>query len=622
MIFDWQIQDLPKKDIVERLSHEEAVLQNIGIEVPPQGGFRQQTMHNICKKAIDVYPVNGESCGSGWKNAESGSKQKYAIQSESIGAIDEPLKGKDVCSSLVLNHGQTQCKNAHDDGAPNTLTMQSDCGKTCKPDCHEDSLEYSLGGTDKRDDKDKNVSKIKERSSEQLCVAKQNISCCSESIKDLGQRQLKTESPYFGSKQLCANLLKGSASIDVLTNNLTAGEAHVQNPESDLTSRGCKNDINLMPEVGDDIKQTPKDSENICLQVEKESEKIVKLNTGDRLSPEKKILLQNSQQEEHFEKLMLVPDRNVEDKVIDNKMPISLSPGRRHEINLCRENTIAQPLISMELDFVDKSLSSESCNSLTNVILDCDANSKDNDNVLLNVTAIGNLSNCLHQDTQRMETDNCSPLPESRIHLTKASACIQDESANNQVLSTMLLKDIESDNLRGLWDIGTVLVQSPESNMLNAACPKQPECTVSASDEFVAENLVHSNDRMQKHTERAADLYSKDNALIIEDSVTGQNEMCLSNLKSSSLSAEESPLQHERCNDVYETAGHTVEAMTVPSRVEPLSDTVKGDVSESTDFSFSDLHPKVDHDKVEAALDPKYALAWHLLSFLNFLFSL
>ncbi|KAL8516112.1 hypothetical protein ACS0TY_014695 [Phlomoides rotata] len=601
-----KIQDLPINDIVERVSHKETVLQNIGIEVPPQGGLRQETMHNICKKAIDVYPVDSESCGNGWRNAESGSKQNYAIQdSESIGAIDEPLKGKNTCSSLVLNHGPAQCPDARDDRAPNTLTMQSDCGKTCTLDRHElhmenlDSLEYSLGDTDKRADKDKNVSKIKEGANEQLGVAKQNVSCCNGRIKGLGQRRSKIEIPYFGSKQLCENLLKEPACIEDLTDNLTAGEAHLQNPVFDLTTMACKNDINLVPEVGDDIKQARKDSENICLQVEMEGEKIVKSNTGDRLSPEKKISLQNSQQE-HFEKLMFVPDRNDGDTVINTKMPISISPGRKHEVNLRREKTIAQPLRSTGLDFVDNSVSSESCNGLTNLILNYDVNNKGNGNVLLNVTAIGNLSNCLHQDTQRLETDNCSPLPESRIHLRKVgkeSACTQDDSADNQLISTMLLKDIESDidNHRGLWNTVTVLVQSPESNMFNDVFPKQSECTVSAS-----------NDRMQTHTKKSADMGSDDNASSsMEDSVTGQSEMCLRNSKGSSLSAIESPLEHESCNDAYDTAGHIAEAMTVPSRVKPLSDTINGEVSENTNCSFSCLHPKLNHDKVEAALDPK-----------------
>lgn len=607
-VFDGQIQDLPKKNIIARISHEEAELQKIGIEVPSQSGSREQAMDNFFKKAIDDYPVKSESCGSEWRNPELGSKQNYAIQeSETISAIDEPPKEKNTGNSLALNHGSTQCGVALDDRVQNTLTMQSDWGKPCKPYCHElhrektDPQKYSLGETDRRTDEDNNVLKTKERVSEQLSVCQQNGSCCSGSIKALEQRQSKAENPYFGSKHLFADLLKESASIEVLTDNLPAGGAHMQNSVFASTIGGSKNDINLMPEVGDDVKQPGKGSEvqNICLKVEMKSEKIVELNTNDRLSPEKQTSLQNSRQEENVEKLLFeVPDRKDGNKVIDTMKPISLSPGKRHDSNLGKEKIIAQPLISIELNSVDNSFSSESCNSLIDTIFDCDDKHKGNGNVLLNGTAYENFSNCLH-DIQITESDNCSPLPESRIHqLSQNDTLGKVTEEDNRLTSTMSLKDSESDidNLIGLQDTGIVLVQSPESNMLNDCCFKQSESMALVSDEIVAKNLVHSND--------TADVYSEDNAIgSMEDSVTGQNEIYLSILKSSGLSAKESPLKHESCNDAYGNGGRIADAITDPSRVEPFSDTMKGEVSEDTNFSC--FHPKLDHVKVEAASAPK-----------------
>ncbi|KAI3461473.1 hypothetical protein Pfo_018136 [Paulownia fortunei] len=628
-----KIQDLPKKNRIARISHEEAELQKI--DMPSQSGSHEQAMDdNFFEKAIDGYPVKNESCGNGWRNSEFRSEPDCAIH-EYETTIDEPPKEKNTCNFLVLNHGAiigTQCEDALDHRVQNSLTMQRDWEDTCKPNCHKpdreqtDPFKYSLGETDKRIDKDKIVLKTREIASEQLGVLHQNGSWCSgsASIESLEHRRAKAENSHLVSKHLRADLIKEAAFMEVLTDNLLAGEAHMQNAVFASTVGDCKNNINLSSEVGDNTKQSGKDLvvQNICLKVEMESPRNVELNTSDRLLPEKQICLQNSEQEKNVEKhLFVVPDRKDGNKVIDTKMACSLSPGKMHDCNFDKDKMIGQPLIITEFNSVDNSMSSESHNNLTNTTFNSDGKHKGHANVLLNGPANRNLSNSLHWDTRRTEIDDCRSFPESRTHevsqkntfgkVTMAGPIVQDGRANNWLTSSMLVKESESDmdNLRNAQDSGTVLVQSPESNILDECCFNKSECLALPSAEFVAEKLAHSNDGLHIEnyllTKSPAGVSYEDNALWSnEDSVTGQNEIYLSILKSSSVSAKESPLKHESCNDAYGPGCPFADAITDSSRVKLFSDTGKREVSEDTNSSFSCVHPKLDHVKVEASLAP------------------
>ncbi|KAH6765593.1 hypothetical protein C2S52_016576 [Perilla frutescens var. hirtella] len=598
-VFNGQIQDLPKKNIIMRISHEEAELQKIGIEVPTQNGSREQATGSFLKNAIDDCPVKSESCGSEWRNAELGSTQDYAIlESQTISAIYEQPEKNNTCNLLVLSHESTQYTDGFDDRVQNTSAMHSDWRKASKPDCHEahlektNSLKYSLGENEKRTDK--NISKEKERASEQLDVSQQNGMYCRESIKALEQGVSMAESSYFESKHLY--------SIEVLTDNLPAAEPHMHN--SLFTSKGCKNDTNFMFEVGDDIKQRGQSPEvqNSHLKLELESTQIGKLNTSDWLLAEKQLSLQNSQQEENVDKLLLVAsDRKDGNKVIDTKMPFSLSLGKIHKSDLGKETAIAQPLRMVGCDSVGNSLSSKSCNPISPII-DCDGG-----------CSYENLSDCLHQDTRRIEIKNsphpesavCQLFPEDTLKKEREEVpCIQVGSADNGLTSTILsIKDTGSDivNLKGLKDTQW-LVQSSESDMLNNCCFQQSECLALGGDEFGAENLVQSNDCLQ--TNHHPDVYSAVNAVEgMEDSVTSQNEI-LQNISRSSTPSKESPLKQETREDEYGTGGSIADAITDPSRVEPFSDTIKVGISEDANNSFSSLHPKLDHGKVEASLLP------------------
>lgn len=585
-VFDEQIQELSKKNMIVRISHKEAEVEKIGTEESSQNGSREHAMDNIFKNASDDGPVKSESCESEWRNAEQLSKQNCAIpKSQTISAIDELPEKNKTCNLLVLNQDSTQCTDGSDDRGQNTSVMHSAWRKTSStPDCHEAHLEktdpliYSLGENKTRTDK--NISK--ERATEKLDVCLQSGIYCSENMKATERGEAMAGSPNFESKHLYAN--------KVLTDNLPAAEAPMQNSVYASLVQGCKNDTNLMSEVGDDINQPGESPE--AQKVAMESKQIGKLN--------KRLSLQDLQQEENVDKLLLVAsERKDVNKVIDTKLSFSLSMGKRHKNNLGKETSLAQPFRMVECDSVGNSFSSESCSSPIRSSFDGDDD-----------TSCGNLSDCLHQNTERMET-NYSPLSDSTIRqfspedtLIKEAEklpCIQVGVMDNGMTSTMSLKDSESDsdNVKGLLHTRTLLVQSPESNMLNNCCSQQSECMTLAGDEFVAENLVHSNDCMQaKHL---PDVFSEVNAVgSTKNSVT--NEEVFQSISRSSAPAKDSPLKDEICNEEYETGGGIEDAITDPSRGKAFSDTIKVGVSEDTDNPLSCLRPVLDDDKVETTL--------------------
>lgn len=589
-VFDEQIQDLLKKNVIVRISHEEAEVEKIGTEVSSQNGSREHAMDNIFKNASDDGPVKSESSESEWRNAEQLSKQNCAIpESQTISAIDEQPENNKACNLLVLNRDSTQCTDGLDDRVQNTSAMHSAWRKTSStPDCHEahldktDPLLYSVGENKRRTDK--NISK--ERATEKLDVCQQNGIYCSENMKASERGEAMAGSPNFESKHLYAN--------KVLTDNLPAAEAPMQNSVYASLLQGCKNDTDLMPEVGDDINQPGEspEAQDFHQKVAMESKQIGKLN--------KRLSLQDLQQEENVDKLLLVAsERKDGNKVIDTKLSFSLSLGKRHKNNLGKETAIAQPLRMVECDSVGNSFSSESCSSPIRSSFDCDDDS-----------SYGNLSDYLHQKSQRIET-NYSPLSESTIHQfspedtlikeTEELPCKQVGVMDNGMTSTMSLKDSESDidNVKGSLHTKTLLVQSPESNMLNNSCFQQSECMALAGDEFVEESLVHSNDCIQaKHL---PDVLSEVNAVgSMKMPVT--NEEVFQSISRSSNTTKESPLKDEICNEEYETGGGIEDAITDPSRVEAFSDTVKVGFSEDTDNSLSCLRPVLDHDKVETTL--------------------
>ncbi|XP_057781715.1 uncharacterized protein LOC131000006 isoform X2 [Salvia miltiorrhiza] len=564
------IQGPHKKKMTVRVPHEDAELQKIGIEVPSQNRSCEQAMDNFLKNAIGDCPVKSETCGSECRNAELGSKQNCAIlESQTSSAIDEQYGTKNKCNLLVLDHDSTQCTDGFDDRVQNIPAMHSDWRNSSKQDCHEahlektDPLKYSLGENERTG---KNISNEKERVSEQMDVSQQGI-YCSESMIPLEQGETIAESPYFVSKPLNA--------IKVLPDNLPAAEPHMQNSVlvlSLLTVEGCKNDTNLMSEIGNDFSQPNESSEvQDFHQTETESKQIGKLNIRDRLLTERQLSLQNSKQEENVDELLPV----VSDRKDGTEILLSLSLDNRQKSNLGEETAIAQPLRMVECDYFDISFSSESCKSPIS----------------------------LHQDTPNKGSHD-SPLPRSTTHQlspedtdkkTEEVPCLQVSYANNELTTTMSLTSSESeiDSHSGTKDTWALLRQSSESNMLDNRCFQQSECLALAVDEFVAGNLVHTDD------------CSAVNAVGgVKDSITSQNEI-LKSISRSSTPAKESPLKLETCNDEYETGGgSTADATTDPSEVEPFSDTIKVEVSEDTSNSLGSLHPKLNHDKVETTLLP------------------
>ncbi|KAL6563598.1 hypothetical protein OROGR_002557 [Orobanche gracilis] len=502
--------------------------------------------------------------------------------------------------------------------------------EACKLDYHQphreptDPSNGTVGETDKRTGKDKNNLQIKERASEHPCVSQQcgNWYRRSESTEPLEQIQAKVKNSYFESKHPHANLLEETAFTDVPTDIL---DDHMENAVFALSVVGCRYGTNLLSEVDDNSNLSEEGME---------PSKNVESNTSNRLLPEKHLCHQTSQQEENVDKLIFAvpetcqqeenvdklifvfPDRKCENKVMDTKIASSLSPSKMHDCNFDEYKVTGQLLVSTEFNFIDESLSSNSHSSLVDVSLSRDF--KDKPNVLPNNPAIKILSNSLHQDIQ-MEIDYSSSFSESRTregsqditlgNVTDMGGMIQDGSAEIWLTSKMPLEESESgiNNLGNLLDSGSVLVQSPDSNMLNECCVKESECLALCSAESIVENAAYHNHKLHfgnfMSTKCQADMSYVDNAMeSMENSVTGQNKLYFSTSRSTNFPAKETPLSDE-CDNAY---GIRRYADVIPdlSRIEPLSGTGKSEVSEDTKSYFGCFHPKSENAKVAAAFTP------------------
>ncbi|XP_041993621.1 uncharacterized protein LOC121744207 [Salvia splendens] len=536
-----------KKTMPVKGSHGDAESRKIGIEVPSQNGSCEQAILN---NAIDDCRVKGESCGIEWRNAELGSKQNSAIlESQTSSAVDEQYDKKNILAILhnaQMDSDSTQYTDRFYDRMQNIPAMQSDCREISKIDSHEAHLEKtnplinSLGENERTDS---NSSSEKEIAGEQMDVSQQVI-YCRGSVKALEWGETVNGSP--------AN---------------PAAELHMPNSVFASTVEDCKNYAKFKHEIGNDSSQ-PCESPQVqhFYQTDIESKQIGKLDIRDRLLAEKQQCLQNSKQEENVDELLhVVSDRKDGSKIVDTEIPLSLSLDNRQRDDLGKETAIAQPLR----------------------MVDCE-----------------NLSHCLHQDTQSIESNDI-PLPQNTTQLspedtgikTEKVPCLQVSYANNELITTISLKNCESEigNLSGTKDPWTLLVQSSESDMLDN-CGFQPsECLALAGDEFVAENLVYTDDCMK--AEHLPDVCSAVNAVeSVEDSITGQN-VILKRVSRNSTPAKESPLKLEACDDENETGGGMADAKEAP-----FSHTNKVEVSEDASSSLSYLRPKWDHDTVETTL--------------------
>ncbi|KAL3649365.1 hypothetical protein CASFOL_005768 [Castilleja foliolosa] len=473
--------------------------------------------------------------------------------------------------------------------------------EACKPDFHQpqiDPSKDSLDETGKETDKDKNVLRTKERVSEHLGVSQLNGSPFGASariIEAFKHSQAKAENSYFGSDHLHSYLLNRTAFTE-LSSDIHTGEVRMENVVFSPSVGGCKNGTDMEP---------PRNVES---------------NTSDRLLPEKQLCLQNSQQEKNVEKLMfVVPDKKDGSKVMDDtKTASSPSPGKVHDCNF-DEDKMTGKIVSTEFNFLDDSLSSENHSSLTDVSFDQDFMS--NAIVLSSNPANKNLPTSLHQNTHKTKIDHCSSFPESRTRqgsqentlgkVTEMGATKQDGSADNQLTSDMALKESESstNNLRNILDSRSVALQSTEIIVLNEYCVKESELLTLPSSEFEAENVANHNNG--SHCENYLNVKCQADVSYVYNAkgrtkgfVTGETGLYLSTSTSPSLSANETPLRDENCNDAYGIRGYTADIIPDLSRVEPFSETNAIEVSGDTDSSFSCLQPKSEHAKGEAESTP------------------
>ncbi|XP_041989304.1 uncharacterized protein LOC121740749 [Salvia splendens] len=536
-----------KKTMPLKDSHGDAELRKIGIEVPSQNGSWEQAILN---NSIDDCRVKGESCGIEWRNAELGSQQNSAIlESQISSAIDEQYDKKNIPAILhnaQMDRNSTQYTDTFYDRMQNIPAMQSDCRESSKQDSHEAHLEKtnplisSLGENERTD---LNSCSEKNIAGEQMDVSQQGI-YCRESVKALEWGETVNENP--------AN---------------PAAELHMLNSVFASTVEDCKNYAKFKHEIGNDSCQPCEGPEAQHFhQTEMESKQIGKLDIRDTLLAEKQQCLQNSKQEENVGELLhVVSDRKDGPKMVDTEIPLSSSLDNRQREDLGKEKAIAQPLRMVECE---------------------------------------NLSHCLHQDTQSIES-NDFPLPQNTTQLspedtgikTEKVPCLLVSYANNELTTTMSLKNCESEtgNLSGTKEPWTLLVQSSESDMLDNCCFQPSECLALAGDEFVAEDLVYTDDCMK--AEHLPDVCPAVNAVqSVEDSITGQN-LILKSVSRNSTPAKESPLKLEACDDENETGGGTADA-----KESPFSHTNKVEVSEDASSSLSCLRPKWDHDTVETTL--------------------
>ncbi|XP_073145464.1 uncharacterized protein [Henckelia pumila] len=654
---DGQSDDLFDKKRNERtLSVENVDFLKVDYEIRPQidnceleiEGENFQVANHSCK-------VESQSRGSGWRNLETTAEDNNEIHKfDAEKAVDEPCEGRNIFNVSITNYNAdfgTHLDDETDYKGQSSKMLQGGCKDTCKPDCSKsfmtltDELKYPPSEIDKR------CGETMERAIELVGLLQSQSSSCDEGAisEALGQRPANVRSSAFGSDQQDEK----AGSIDVTDDKLQAGEAHMQDATFALPIPDSKNKVNLVPEVGDDIKESGKTllTQDVSLRVELDSLRTDEYHTSDRLFSEKGTSFRKSQQEEIVETHPSVGlDRNDRNKLNDTNMDSHQTLVEKHDCNSDKVEVIEQTLTDREVDFVDNSSrlihktynpdgiyvckascfeldipSRERMQSEVSVIGSGDDGNylrdDESEKVLLRDPANGNTSEVLYLENGTMDIDHCSSFPKTKDHevsqnmyneVTKPMPLIKDDCPMNREGSSLSPQEggFHIDNHRNISDSRNMLAQPPETNQLNECCIERcehfelPSARSEEEKIFCTNDGLHVKNRLQNQRTASDESLEDDSLSSIFATVAGSNVMHSGAVKNTSISANELSLKSGCCNISEGTDGQScfVDAITDPASIKPFSDDNTVEIHQETINSIRELHPNLDHDKATSAL--------------------
>ncbi|XP_073056747.1 uncharacterized protein [Primulina eburnea] len=599
--------------------------------------------------------VESLSRGSGWRNLETTAEDNNEIhKSDGKKAVDEACQERITFDVSTTNSDADFGTHLEDETyykGQKSKMMQGGCKDTCKPDCCKpfvaliDELEYPPIEIDKR------CVETMERAIELVGLSGLQRSSCDEGATSeaLKHRPTNVRSSDFGSD--CQD--KKADSIDVIDDKLQAGEANIQDTIFALPIPDSKNKVNLVPEVGDDIKESGKVSliQDDCLRVELDSPITDEYNTSGGLFSEKRTYFRKPQQEEIVETHPSVGlDRNDRNNLNETNMDSHQTLVEKHDCNSDKVEVIEQSLTDAEVDFVGNSPTLIHKTSNLDGIYVCKASyfeldipsretmqsevsangSGDDGNylrngksekVLLLDPANGNMSEALYLDNGTLEIDLCSSFPKTNDHevsknmyneVTKAMPLIKDDCQMNRKGSSLSPQEggFDIDNQRNISDSRNMLAQPPETNKLNECCIERWEHLELPKFRSGEEKISCTNDGLHiknllQNQRTASDESLEDDSLgSIFATVAGSNVMHFGAVKNTSISAKELSLKSECCNVSDGTGGRSsfVDAITDPASIEPFSDDNTIEFHQETINSIHESRPNSGHDKAKSAL--------------------
>ncbi|XP_075514004.1 uncharacterized protein LOC142549105 isoform X3 [Primulina tabacum] len=599
--------------------------------------------------------VESLSRGSGRRNLETTADDNNEIhKSDAKKAVDEPCQEQITFDVSTTNSDADFGTHLEDETyykGQKSKMMQGGCKDTCKPDCCKpfmaliDELEYPPIEIDKR------CVETMERAIEIVGLSGLQRSSCDEGATSeaLNHRPTNVRSSDFGSD--CQD--EKADSIDVIDDKLQAGEAHIQDTIFALPIPDSKNKVNLVPEFGDDIKESGKASliQDDCLRVELDSPITDEYHTSYGLFSEKRTYFRKFQQEEIVETHPSVGlDRNDRNKLNETNMDSHQTLVEKHDCNSDKAEVIEQSLTDAEVDFVGNSPISIHKTSNLDGIYVCKASyfevdipsretmqsevsangSGDDGNylrngksekVLLLDPANGNMSEVLYLDNGTTDIELCSSFPKTNDHevsknmyneVTKPMPLIKDDCQINREGSSLSPQEggFDIDNQRNISDSRNMLAQPPETNKLNECCIERWEHLELPKFQSEEEKILCTNDglhiknRLQNQRTASDESLEDDSLGSIFATVSGSNVMHFDAVKNTSISAKELSLKSECCNVSNGTGGRSsfVDAITDPASIEPFSDDNTIDFHQETINSIHELRPNSDHDKAKSAL--------------------
>ncbi|KZV35131.1 hypothetical protein F511_06837 [Dorcoceras hygrometricum] len=644
---DGRTDDLVDKKGSERITSLENVnFLKVDYEIPQQTeNFELEIDSKNFQVANHSCTTESQSRGSGWRSLETSAEKKIENhKSDAEKTIDEPCEERNTFDVSMTNHDAnfgTPLEEETDNKGQNSKMTKVCCKDTCKPDCYKpiialtDELKHSPSEIDKRG------VEMMERAIELVGLSELQSSISGEGAASevLENRSVNIRRSDFGFD--CQD--EKPDSIDHVTDDqVQAGQAHMQDAAFALPIPDSKNRVNLVPKIGDDIKESGNTLmiQDVCLRVELDSLK------ADEYHPSEGLFSANlkSQLEEtvemhsfHFDRYR--NDRNKLDEInVDNHQ----TPAENCVCNSDKVELIEHTLTDTEGDFVDNSPlihrtfhqdgvyvckisycepdvpSRETFRSEASVnVSGDDINFLRNDELL--APANGNMSEVLYLVNGAMEIDQCGSFPKTNDHevpqnmskeVTKPMPLIKDDCQMNWEGSGFSTKE-GVDNKTNISESRNTPAQGPETHMSDECCIGCWDNSELPNDRTKEEKKFCSNDGLPTKNHSQNQITVSDESLenyslgSMFATVSESNIRHFGAVKATSISADELSLKSECCSISDGSDGQScfVDLITDRASIEPFSDSKTVEIHQETINSICDLHSNSDHDKAKSTLE-------------------